>query len=120
MTREARATWVERVERWKKSGKTADEFAAEIGVNARSLKWWKWMLGSERSSASAKPRAKQRAATPLAKSSAITPITFVEMTSAIATDAIEVVLPTSVRVAVKPGFDEQTLSRVLDVLERRA
>lgn len=119
MKREARATWVERVERWKKSGKSAEEFAAEIGVNVRSLKWWKWMLASERSTSTAKKSTKVRAPTALVKAS-ITPITFVEMTAAVVSDAIEVVLPTSVRVAVKPGFDDRTLSRVLDVLERRA
>ena len=52
MTRETRATWAERVERWKRSGKTADEFAAELGLNVRSLKWWKWMLGSKRAAPS--------------------------------------------------------------------
>jgi len=116
MKRAARATWVERVEQWKKSGKRAEEFAKEIDVNVHSLKWWKWMLASEKSKTAAMQRTARSA---LAKAPSLTPITFVEMSAAIASDAIEVVLPSRVRVAVRPGFDEPTLSRVLEVLERR-
>jgi hypothetical protein len=46
-------------------------------------------------------------------------LTFVEMTAPIATEALEVVLPTTVRIRVRPGFDDATLGRLLDVLERR-
>ncbi len=51
--------------------------------------------------------------------SAVTPLTFVEMTAPVVSDALEVILPTSVRVCVRPGFDDATLARLLDVLERR-
>ena len=50
---------------------------------------------------------------------AITPMTFVEMSAPISTDALEVILPTTVRVCVRPGFDDKTLGRLLDVLEQR-
>ena len=114
MKRVAREVWAKRVEQWKASGKTAEVFAAELGLNARSLKWWKWQLGAlppvTRSS---------RNTAAITKTPIVSPLTFVEMTAAVVSDAIEVVLPSSVRVAVRPGFDDGTLHRVLDVLERR-
>jgi hypothetical protein len=50
---------------------------------------------------------------------AISPLTFVEMTAAPETDRLEVVLASSVRIRVRPGFDSATLGRLLDVLEAR-
>lgn len=113
MKRVGREVWERRVEQWRRSGKSADAFAAEVGINPRSLKWWKWNLG-----VAAKPTARKSSA--LARSApSLSPITFVEMTQAVVADAIEVVLPSRVRVAVRPGFDERTLDRVLGVLESR-
>jgi hypothetical protein len=40
-----RAEWAKRVARWEGSGLTAKEFAAELGINPRSLVFWKWQLG---------------------------------------------------------------------------
>jgi hypothetical protein len=37
MDRESRETWAKRVERWRDSGLTAKEYAAELGINVRSL-----------------------------------------------------------------------------------
>lgn len=39
-----REQWAKRVERWKDSGLSAKAFAAELGINARSLSWWRWQL----------------------------------------------------------------------------
>ncbi len=44
MDRTSREEWAKRVERWRDSGLTAAEFAAELGINAHSLSWWKWRL----------------------------------------------------------------------------
>ncbi|HMA97050.1 MAG TPA: hypothetical protein VKP30_30405 [Polyangiaceae bacterium] len=38
------AEWTRLVREWKKSGKTAAEFAAERGLRAHSLMWWRWYL----------------------------------------------------------------------------
>ena len=64
-------------------------------------------------------------ATPHRKTMAITktttsisPLTFVEMTP-VSVNALEVVLPTELRIRVRPGFDDATLKRLLDLLERR-
>ena len=35
----------ERIRRWQESNLTAKEFAAELGINARTLTYWKWKLG---------------------------------------------------------------------------
>lgn len=47
MGRESREVWKRRVERWRDGGLSAGEFAAELGVNPRTLTYWKWRLGSE-------------------------------------------------------------------------
>ena len=36
--------WRRRVERWKDSGLTAKEFAAETGINAGTLQFWQYKL----------------------------------------------------------------------------
>jgi hypothetical protein len=46
MERVSREAWAKRVERWRDSGLSAAEYAAEIGVKAHTLSWWKWRLGS--------------------------------------------------------------------------
>jgi hypothetical protein len=125
MDRESRETWAKRVERWTDSGLTAKEFAAEVGVNPHSLKWWKWRL----SSAPARPsteRAAVRRMAPGARrrgskapSVATSPLTFVEIPAATAAEPLELVLPSSVRVRVPSGFDAAALGRLLDVLDAR-
>jgi hypothetical protein len=102
-----REIWSKRVVRWKASGKTAAEFARKHGVSEASLKWWSWKLGAKRREATTPPK--------------VSPLTFVEMTSAITRGgaAIEVVLESGAVVRVAADFDESALSRVLDVLERR-
>jgi len=46
-SREKREVWAKRVERWADSGLTCREFSSEIGVNPRTLIYWKWRLGKE-------------------------------------------------------------------------
>lgn len=43
--RASRDEWRRRVERWKDSGLTAKEFAAEAGINAGTLQFWRYKLG---------------------------------------------------------------------------
>ena len=44
MTRDGHEVWAKRVERWRESGLTAKEFAAELGINANTLTHWGWRL----------------------------------------------------------------------------
>jgi hypothetical protein len=123
MGRSTREEWAARVTRWKESGLTAAQFASEIGVKPGTLKWWSWQLHAKTASSAPTRALAKRAAAPITKTTktatTITPLTFVEMTAAIETDRLEVVLPSSVRIRVRPGFDSTTLSRLLDVLEPR-
>jgi hypothetical protein len=120
MARSAREVWAERVARLKRSGLTVWQFAAKTGINPSSLAWWRWRLSKDPSAAGSKTALARRPATlATSKAPSLSPLTFVEMTAAIDVDGLEVVLPSSVRVRVRPGFDDETLARLLDVLERR-
>jgi hypothetical protein len=48
VARESRDVWLKRVERWRESGLRANEFAAELGVNAATLAEWKYRLAAKR------------------------------------------------------------------------
>ena len=113
MARANRETWAKRVERWKDSGLTAAEFATEIGVSAKALSWWKWQLG--RTAPAAKPRAR-RSRTPKA---VVTPLTFVEMSTPVKSEPIEIVFPSGIRVWVSASVDAEALGRVIAALEGR-
>jgi transposase len=113
MERTSRETWAKRVERWRDSGLTAKEYAAEVGVKAQSLSWWKWHLSKARERV--RPRARRSTGRPPAAS----PLTFVEMATAVVHESLEVVLPSSIRIRVPSSFDPSALGRLLDVLEHR-
>jgi len=118
MDRASRETWAKRVERWKDSGLTAKEYAAELGINAQSLAWWKWRLSSAATAPRVHPRVQRRARK--ASPTPIAPLTFVELPAAAAgADMLELVLPSSVRIRLPTGFDAQALGRLLDVLDAR-
>ena len=122
MDRVVREQWAKRVEGWKDSGLSAKEFAAELGINARSLSWWRWCLAKGKTVPPEKERPRRRRpkrSSAITKPVGVSPMTFVEMAGPVVTDALEVVLPTTVRICVRPGFDDTTLSRLLDVLEHR-
>jgi transposase len=115
MDRTTREDWAKRVERWKDSGLSAKEFAAEVGISARSLTWWKWRLGSPVAVTAKRARTKRARG---ARAPKVSPLTFVEMT-AVSSEPIEIALPSRICVRVRAGFDDATLKRVLDALERR-
>lgn len=115
---ELRSTWAKRVERWKDSGLTAREFAAEIGVEPGALTNWKWKLrieqGKSRCGVAAPimrlvdrpaPKTAESAAPKTAESAAPSPL--------------ELVFANGVVMRVATGFDEATLLRVVDLLGAR-
>jgi hypothetical protein len=97
-----------RVAQWSSSGLTGGDFARRAGVSEGSLRWWKWRLASEAGNAATKK--------PTTK---VSPLTFVELTSAVPREAFEVVLTTGVRIRVPADFDAAAVERLLEVLERR-
>ena len=88
---------------------SAAEFALEIGVNARTLTYWKWKLG--------KPEPHRGAPRP----------EFVEVVATAAPltsggssrDSLEVVLVGGVVIRVPARFDADALRRVVVALETR-
>ena len=87
---------------WKRSGLTGMAFAEREGFNAHTLRWWSSRLGRDEAAKVQRPA-------------------FVEVvvpqTAAICPAMIEVVVRDDVRVVVPINFDEDTLRRVLRVIE---
>src|SRR5919204_260066 len=110
MRRESREVWRKRVERWRDSGLTAQEFASEIGVNVHSLRSWSWRLAAERQ------RAERPDAPPVAQ-----PLAFVEVTAPAKEPAtqpaqsspFEIVFASGVTVRVPAHFQVDQLRRLL-------
>src|SRR5258708_36510087 len=99
MGRDARATWAKRVERWSESGLPAAEFAAEIGVNARTLTYWKWKLG----------RPEQRRAAPKPEFVEVVPAASSSTSDVAPPDSLEEVLGGGVVIPVPPRCDADPL-----------
>src|SRR5579864_2261063 len=115
-----REKWAKRVERWKDSGLSAKDFGAETGISARSLTCWRWHLS--KGDAAPKPPRRRRS-TPkvpevMTKLPTLSTMKFVEMAAAVSREGLEVVLPSAIRICVRPGFDVTTFSRLLDALEQ--
>lgn len=106
-----RARWVAR---WKDSGLTAKEFAAEAGLKASTLYNWSAQL-----SAAARKHSEHRGENAAQPRQSATPSPhIIELPVAAVTSApamIELLLG-AVRVRVPPGVDEVTLTRVLRAL----
>lgn len=105
----SREEWQKRVERWRDSGLTAEQFASELGINAGTLKFWGYKLGKE-SREAAPPRAprRRRAAGP----------SFVEVRSEPVVSTFEVEFGNGRRLRVPAAFDASVLERLLPILER--
>jgi transposase-like protein len=116
----SQATWAKRVEEWRASGVSAQEFARRIGVSANSLRHWAWRLKSRAEPTGRSGTSRERsAAMSTVQGTPVSPLTFVEMTAAIQGAPLELVLVNGVRVRVPPEFDASALARILDVVERR-
>lgn len=87
----------------------AAEFAAEIGVNARTLTYWKWKLG--------KPE--QRRVAPRPEFVEVVASSPLRTSGGGALDALEVVLSGGVVIRVPARFDADALRRVVAALEAR-
>ena len=104
MSRTSQTEWAKRVERWRDSGLTAKEFAAETGVNASTLAYWSWRLRASRSKRPASGSSPSRSRFVELTPSSV-PVTSPAM--------LELVLGESIRVRIPSGFDEETLARVV-------
>ena len=108
---------MKRVQRSKDGDLTAAEFAAELGINAQTLTYWKWRLGKEEEQSlparrASRPRRDERKRTARAKPK------FVEVTTISAPPSrLELVMREGVVVRVPDGFDVETLRRVMSALD---
>ncbi len=124
--------WAKRVERWRESGLTAKEYAAEVGLNANTLAHWGWRLRGEEQ---AKPRRKpakagrgQRGWLEVVAPGGDSTVATIEMDAdggaggrlgSSMTGWFELVMGSGRVIRVPAEFDGQALSRLLAVLEAR-
>ena len=103
--------WRRRVERWKDSGLTAKEFAAEMGINAGTLQFWRYKLKH-----GARPTARRPARS--APDTILSSLVEVRAPAgAIVDQRFEIELGNGRRVRVPPGFESAALKALLAVLE---
>ena len=124
MARTSSEQWAKRVERWKDSGLSAKEFAAETGLKASTLTYWRSSLSAaERTDSNGEDEVDRGQTEPKRsvkrrKRSATTVPACLELpvaTVACAPVMLELVLG-DVPVRVPSGFDEATLTRVVRAL----
>src|SRR5450432_2330747 len=108
-----RDEWVKRVDRWRESGLTAEEFANELGCSRRSLVFWKWKLGKGARATRVVSSAKVRRV-------AMTRLPLVELSPLATPDRFELELVGGRRLTIPSGFEADTLRRLLAVLESRS
>lgn len=127
MARAGREVWAKRVERWRESGLTAKEYAAEVGVNANTLSHWGWRLRGEEG----RPKKRRRRAEGVparldwvevvAPDSANgSPASETEVTPGARSGGwFELVVGRGRVVRVPTDFDREALDRLLAVVEAR-
>jgi transcriptional regulator with XRE-family HTH domain len=125
-SRVTREEWAKRVERWRDSGLSAAEFAAELGINARTLVYWKYILGKEargerRVWPSRKARTLRAARKVFGKAPAPSVVApgLVEVHAVSRDERFELELGAGRRLRVPRTFEAAELRRLLDVLEAR-
>lgn len=102
-----RATWTKRVADWRASGETAGEFCDGKPFSVSTLRWWSSRLTRDRGSASAARGIR---------------VALVERVAAAPPDSPAQALVIELgaaRIAVRRGFDRETLAAVLDVVALR-
>lgn len=108
-TRVGRDEWAKRVARWRDSGLTTAEFAAELGISAKTLTYWAWTLKREATGSKREWSSKKRAAAPAIPA-------FVQVTPSVPTGRFELEVRGR-RLHIPSGFDAEQLRALLTVLE---
>lgn len=112
---------MKRVERWRDSGLTLKEYAAEIGVNANTLAGWRWRLRSDdgRDAREAPPPASFVEI--VAPPEPVHAVAVAAPATARDSDAepFELILSGGRLVRVPVAFDGRALRRLVDALEAR-
>lgn len=127
MARAGREVWTKRVERWRESGLTAKEYAAEVGINANTLSHWGWRLRGEEGRPKKRRRGPGNVAARVGWVEVVTPdgairspATDVEVAPAARPGGwFELVVGRGRVIRVPTDFDRDALDRLLAVVEAR-
>jgi len=118
-----REKWAKLVERWQQSGLSTSDFAAQAGVNPRTLSYWRWMLAREQSAEApkrAEPNARRgREANVLATARRRNrAVSFVEvLPTPVAQSGFELELRSGAKLRLPWDFDAVAVRRLLSILE---
>ena len=101
-----RAEWAGRVDRWRRSGLSVEDFAAREGLKPKQLGWWRWKL-----------RSSPPPSSPSTPELRFLPVRVVDTAGPVSGSgvALEVALPNGRVVRVPPGFEPSMLERVLSI-----
>jgi hypothetical protein len=108
--RASRDEWRKRVERWKDSGLTAKEFAAETGLNAGTLQFWRYKL-KKTDAVGARRRS------PAVVAPAVSSIVEVAATRTAVDPRVEIELRNGRLLRVPASFESSALKALLAILE---
>ena len=111
--RSSREEWRKRVERWKDSGLTAEQYASELGINAKTLQFWKYKLAKPEPSGPRRVRRRKGAKGAL-------PLIEIQPTAAAGDGMFELELSSGKRLRIPSTFEAEPLERLLAVLARTA
>ena len=111
--RASREEWQKRVARWRESGLSAEQYASELGINAGTLKFWKYKLGQP----AAKPK---RATVRDEKQGNELPLVEVRAAVTAPTTHFELELRGGRRLRVPGTFEDAALKRLVCLLEQLA
>jgi hypothetical protein len=112
--RSSREEWRKRVERWKDSGLTAQQYASELGINAKTLQFWKYKLAKPEPSGARRSGRRKRVL------EAALPLIEVQSTVATGAGVFELELSGGKRLRIPATFEAEPLERLLAVLARTA
>lgn len=114
------AHWRRLLQRWKQSGLPKTDFAQREKISPDVLYWWdREIQRRDQGRRPAAARSRKRQASPATRHDTFIPVRVIEPTPPAAPSSLEVVAGGRL-VRVRPGFDPETLRRLVAVLEDRA
>ena len=111
----ARHKWLPIVQQWLASGLTADQFAAQQGCKAATLRYWKSILSRSGQTPLPQPPASEHPL-PLELQSSL-PLIELRTSPPVPDHCFELELPSGGRLRIPFSFDASSLRRLLGVLE---
>src|SRR5205814_819501 len=117
ITKPGTASWPNLIAQWRLSGLTQAQFCSRRGLSLPAFRYHLYKP-SRRSGSPGSPPDTATNGTPLFLPVVCSPAPQPGGLLAPPVSAIEVILSDGLRIAVTPGFDSQTLRRVVDTLRR--